>query len=62
MGVIPQPEIWGPLVDDPKYFSPSGGFGPVDDQGYGISYMIAGMEHVMAPLWCHRGDEHAARA
>jgi hypothetical protein len=38
-----QPEAWGDLADDPRYFAPSGGFGPVDDQGYGVSYMIAGM-------------------
>jgi len=27
--------------EDPKLLSPSGGFGPVSDEGYGVSYMMA---------------------
>jgi hypothetical protein len=27
--------------EDPKLLSPSGGFGPVSDLGYGVSYMMA---------------------
>lgn len=30
-------------VDKSAYYSPGGGFGPVVDEGYGVSYMITGM-------------------
>ena len=31
-----------PPEDAKRFVSPGGGFGPVDDQGYGVSYMFAG--------------------
>jgi hypothetical protein len=30
------------ITDPRNLLSPSGGFGPVDDKGYGVSYMVAG--------------------
>ncbi|XP_048251117.1 carnitine O-palmitoyltransferase 1, liver isoform-like isoform X2 [Haliotis rufescens] len=42
----PQQQIfWAPDCSLPQYFdkvSPGGGFGPVSDDGYGVSYMIPG--------------------
>ena len=37
-----EPLRWGDGVDDRENLSPSGGFGPVDSMGYGVSYMVAG--------------------
>jgi carnitine O-palmitoyltransferase 1 len=31
---------------NPKYISAGGGFGPVADDGYGVSYIIAGEDIV----------------
>jgi hypothetical protein len=33
-------------VTDEKFMSPSGGFAPVSADGYGVSYMIAGENHI----------------
>lgn len=36
---------WSPNCADPKYqhmLSPGGGFGPVAEDGYGVSYMVPG--------------------
>ncbi len=30
------------VSNNPKYISAGGGFGPVADDGYGVSYIIAG--------------------
>jgi len=38
---IPQRQTTERPDGDPKLLSPSGGFGPVSDSGYGVSYMMA---------------------
>ena len=45
---VQQPKLWNPSknVDDAAAMSPGGGFGPVADDGYGVSYMIAGESKV----------------
>ncbi|KNC80303.1 hypothetical protein SARC_07338 [Sphaeroforma arctica JP610] len=56
------PADWGGkhVQQDDKYFSPSGGFGPVDDSGYGVSYNIAGEKtiffHVASKKSCPETD------
>jgi len=46
--------------EDPKLLSPSGGFGPVSDQGYGVSYMMADdartFFHVSSKRSCSKTD------
>jgi len=39
-----QPKLWNPSKDKEDYrcMAPGGGFGPVADDGYGVSYMIGG--------------------
>ena len=37
---------------DESMVSPSGGFGPVADDGYGVSYMIASDDQVGEPCAC----------
>ncbi|XP_045892614.1 carnitine O-palmitoyltransferase 1, liver isoform-like [Micropterus dolomieu] len=34
------------LVRHPEYVSSGGGFGPVADDGYGVSYIILGENHI----------------
>lgn len=52
---IPQRQTQGLWKnDDPKYYSPSGGFGPVDDEGYGVSYMIAGEDYIFFHVSCKK--------
>ncbi len=45
---------------DEKMLSPSGGFGPVADDGYGVSYMIASDDvtffHVSSKRHCAKTD------
>jgi len=40
---------------DESMVSPSGGFGPVADDGYGVSYMIASDDQVGEPCACCLG-------
>ena len=46
--------------EDPKLLSPSGGFGPVSDLGYGVSYMMADdartFFHVSSKRSCEKTD------
>ncbi|MFT7798131.1 carnitine O-palmitoyltransferase 1, liver isoform-like isoform X1 [Arapaima gigas] len=50
------------LVNHPDYISLGGGFGPVADDGYGVSYIIAGENmvnfHVSSKLSCSQTDSH----
>jgi len=39
-----------------RFVSPGGGFGPVADDGYGVSYMITGEKH----LYFHVSSKHSA--
>eukprot|EP01134_Creolimax_fragrantissima_P005080 CFRG5080T1 len=56
------PECWGGKENQycNEYLSPSGGFGPVDDSGYGISYNVAGEQmiffHVSSKRACAETD------
>lgn len=55
------PGTWPAYTDnDLKYLSPSGGFGPVSDTGYGVSYMVAGegaiFFHVTSKHSCDKTD------
>ena len=45
---IQHPKLWNPVKDmeDNKCMSAGGGFGPVADDGYGVSYMFAGGDHI----------------
>jgi carnitine O-palmitoyltransferase 1 len=47
-------------AEDPKLLSPSGGFGPVSDEGYGVSYMMADdartFFHVSSKKSCSKTD------
>lgn len=52
-----QTDLWD--IKDPKnakHISPGGGFGPVADDGYGVSYMIAGESE----LFFHVSSKHSA--
>lgn len=43
------------LVDTtkyPDYIAPGGGFGPVSDDGYGISYMLSGEDNIYFHICC----------
>ncbi|XP_026062223.1 carnitine O-palmitoyltransferase 1, liver isoform isoform X1 [Carassius auratus] len=50
------------LVNHPEYISLGGGFGPVADDGYGVSYIIMGEEminfHVSSKHSCTETDSH----
>ena len=46
---VQQPKLWDPAknAEDAAAMSPGGGFGPVADDGYGVSYMIsAGLDKI----------------
>ncbi|XP_033101878.1 carnitine O-palmitoyltransferase 1, liver isoform-like [Anneissia japonica] len=40
------------LVEFPEYISAGGGFGPVSDDGYGVSYIIAGENMIFIHISC----------
>ncbi|XP_051572487.1 carnitine O-palmitoyltransferase 1, liver isoform isoform X3 [Myxocyprinus asiaticus] len=50
------------LVNHPEFISPGGGFGPVADDGYGVSYIIMGEEiinfHVSSKHSCKETERH----
>ncbi|KAJ8347313.1 hypothetical protein SKAU_G00287140 [Synaphobranchus kaupii] len=50
------------LVNHPEYISCGGGFGPVADDGYGVSYIIVGEEmlnfHISCKYSCAQTDAH----
>ncbi|XP_030626166.1 carnitine O-palmitoyltransferase 1, liver isoform [Chanos chanos] len=50
------------LVNHPEYISCGGGFGPVADDGYGVSYIIVGENminfHISSKHSCPRTDSH----
>ncbi|KAG9342935.1 hypothetical protein JZ751_015151 [Albula glossodonta] len=50
------------LVNHPEYISCGGGFGPVADDGYGVSYMIVGENminfHISCKHSCTQTDAH----
>lgn len=55
---IPQRQTTERADGDPKLLSPSGGFGPVSDSGYGVSYMMADdartFFHVSSKISCDK--------
>lgn len=58
---IQQVELFD-LVNHPEYVSCGGGFGPVADDGYGVSYIIVGENlinfHVSCKFSSHETDSH----
>ncbi|KAM5131794.1 carnitine O-palmitoyltransferase 1, liver isoform-like isoform 2-T3 [Mantella aurantiaca] len=58
---IQQVELFD-LVNHPEYVSCGGGFGPVADDGYGVSYIIVGENlinfHVSSKFSSHETDSH----
>uniref|UniRef100_A0A8C5PMQ6 carnitine O-palmitoyltransferase n=1 Tax=Leptobrachium leishanense TaxID=445787 RepID=A0A8C5PMQ6_9ANUR len=58
---IQQVELFD-LVNNPEYVSCGGGFGPVADDGYGVSYIIVGENlinfHVSCKFSSHETDSH----
>ncbi|KAK7940205.1 hypothetical protein WMY93_003531 [Mugilogobius chulae] len=52
------------LKNNPDYISLGGGFGPVADDGYGVSYIIVGEDminfHVSSKHSCKETDSHSA--
>ncbi|XP_040289592.1 carnitine O-palmitoyltransferase 1, brain isoform isoform X1 [Bufo bufo] len=58
---IQQVELFD-LVNHPEYVSCGGGFGPVADDGYGVSYIIVGEDlinfHVSCKFSSHETDSH----
>ncbi|XP_036408248.1 carnitine O-palmitoyltransferase 1, liver isoform-like [Megalops cyprinoides] len=50
------------LVNHPEYISCGGGFGPVADDGYGVSYIIVGEDlinfHISCKYSCAQTDAH----
>ncbi|KAG8433946.1 hypothetical protein GDO86_012345 [Hymenochirus boettgeri] len=58
---IQQTELFD-LVNHPEYVSCGGGFGPVADDGYGVSYIIVGENlinfHISCKVSSHETDSH----
>ncbi|KAM9299185.1 carnitine O-palmitoyltransferase 1, liver isoform-like [Gastrophryne carolinensis] len=58
---IQQVELFD-LINHPEYVSCGGGFGPVADDGYGVSYIIVGEDlinfHVSCKFSSHETDSH----
>ncbi|MCI4393128.1 hypothetical protein PGIGA_G00153870 [Pangasianodon gigas] len=48
---LQQPELFD-LVNHPEYVSSGGGFGPVDDDGYGVAYIIVGENLINFHISC----------
>ncbi|XP_012943350.1 carnitine O-palmitoyltransferase 1, liver isoform [Aplysia californica] len=57
----PQQQIeWSPTCSNPKFrdqVCPGGGFGPVSDDGYGVSYMVAGEHRVFFHVSSRRSTQ-----
>jgi carnitine O-palmitoyltransferase 1 len=49
-----QTTIWNPSGKDSHLVSYGGGFGPVTDDGYGVSYMVAGENLLFFNISCKR--------
>ncbi len=45
------------VAKNPELISVGGGFGPVDDQGYGVSYLFVGEERVFFHVSCKKSNE-----
>ena len=48
--------------DNPDLISCGGGFGPVDDDGYGVSYAILGDDRIFFHVSCKRHSPTTVRA
>lgn len=42
------------LVTNPEFISAGGGFGPVADDGYGVSYIVAGEDVIFFHISCKK--------
>ena len=47
--------------DNPELISCGGGFGPVDDDGYGVSYAILGDDRIFFHVSCKRHSQTTVR-
>ena len=47
--------------DHPELISCGGGFGPVDDDGYGVSYAILGEDRIFFHVSCKRHSQTTVR-
>ena len=56
----PWKEAHGTIRQEDRWYSPSGGFGPVAEDGYGVSYMVCGENrlyfHVSSKNQCAQTD------
>ncbi len=59
-----QTAVRGEYIDvsvHPELSSCGGGFGPVDDEGYGVSYLFIGEERVFVHISCKKSGEISVR-